>query len=305
MMNHTTATVREVLPKSVWTKLRLQHEERVDLLLRGHVERARTGTKHPVYDFLFDYYRFRTSHLRRWHPGIGRVLQGEEASAFLEHRAYRRWPDGIGVTESALTPERRSSVRWMLALLENCRTRPPQFGCFGLHEWAMVYRSAEVRHADLPLRLPAAALAEVVERLPIRCSHFDAFRFFTPAASPLNRLQPTKASQAELEQRGCLHVNMDLYKWASKLSPYCPSEIVTDTFVLATRIREVDMRASPYDLSAYGFGPICIETPEGRTEYEELQREFALQGEPLRALLIEICHAILREERFNSSDSMA
>ena len=46
------------------------------------------------------------------------------------------------------------------------------------------------------------------------------------------------------------------------------------------------MRASPYDLSAVGLTPICIETPEGRSEYEQEQRRLTKKAEPLRARLI-------------------
>ena len=84
----------------------------------------------------------------------------------------------------------------------------------------------------------------MVEAHPIRCSHFDAFRFFTPAVDR-NRLQPTRETQPELEQPGCLHAGMDLYKWAYKLSPATPGELVADCFELAVEIRELDMRASP------------------------------------------------------------
>ena len=62
----------------------------------------------------------------------------------------------------------------------------------------------------------------------MRCSHFDAFRFFTAPARPLNVLAPTRETQHALEQPGCLHANMDLYKWAYKLSPLVPSELVAD-----------------------------------------------------------------------------
>jgi len=107
------------------------------------------------------------------------------------------------------------------------------------------------------------------------------------------RLQPARATVAEHEQRGCLHANMDLYKWAFKLAPFTPSELVADCFELARDIREVDMRASPYDLRALGFAPIAIETPEGRSDYESHQRTFAARGEPLRARLIALCERLL------------
>ncbi len=159
----------------------------------------------------------------------------------------------------------------------------------------MVYRQTpgEVRHNAWPLRFPPDELARIVEAQPVRCSHFDAFRFFTAPARPLNRLQPERATAPQFEQRGCLHANMDLYKWAFKLAPFTPAELVADCFELARAIREVDMRASPYDLAALGFTPIRIETAGGRAEYEAHQRDFAARSQPLRARLIAVLERLL------------
>jgi hypothetical protein len=128
---------------------------------------------------------------------------------------------------------------------------------------------------------------------PVRCSHFDAFRFFTPEAVSLNRLQPTRETQPMLEQPGCLHANMDLYKWSAKLSPAAPSDLLLDAFELARDIRWVDMRASPYDVTSYGVPPVAIETPEGKAEYVRLQRGFAERSSVLRERLLEVCERIL------------
>ena len=38
------------------------------------------------------------------------------------------------------------------------------------------------------------------------------------------------------------------------------------------RAREIDMRASPYDLSGFGYNPIPVESSAGRL-YEKLQRQ--------------------------------
>ena len=86
------------------------------------------------------------------------------------------------------------------------------------------------------------------------------------------------------EQRGCLHANMDLYKWCTKLGPLIESELLLDCLQLAADARELDMRASPYDLTAYGFSPIRIELPAGRAEYSRLQTSIAERAEPLRHL---------------------
>jgi hypothetical protein len=164
-----------------------------------------------------------------------------------------------------------------------------------MHEWAMVYRQdpSQTRHNLMPLRLGAAGTADLVEELKVRCSHFDAFRFFTPAARPLNQLQPTRETQAENEQPGCLHANMDVYRWAYKLSPLVPSELVVDCFELAAQIRLLDMKASPYDLGAMDIEPLPMETPEGRAEYARLQRDFSARAALLRAELIAHCERVL------------
>lgn len=279
------------LAEPAWRARQQEHETRVRAWTDPHVARAGRGEKHPVYDFLFSYYAFRPSWLRQWHPGPDVILTGEGAREFLRWPEYREIPDGISVNPSALPEKRRSSLAWMRDLLATMSTRPPAFGCFGLHEWAMVYRQTpdEIRHNAYPLRFPPDELARIVESQPVRCTHFDAFRFFTAPARPLNKFQPERTTVIEHEQRGCLHANMDLYKWAFKLAPFTPSELIADCFALARDIREVDMRASPYDLRALGFEPIQIETPEGRMDYERHQRGFTARGEPLRTRLLAVC----------------
>ena len=310
----------QVLPEPDWLARQAAHETRVRAWTDPHQARASRGEKHPVHDFLFSYYAFRPAWLRRWHPGPDVVLAGEAARAFLRWPEYHEItppesgtgilpvglespaqpsahssPFAVALDPAALPVHRRVFVTWLRDLLQTMQTRPAFFGCFGLHEWAMVYRQTpdEVRHNAYPLRYPPDALAAIVEAAPITCTHFDAFRFFTPPARPLNRLQPTRETTSQHEQRGCLHAGMDLYKWAFKLAPFTPSELVADCFELACAIREIDMRASPYDLAALGYPPIAIETPAGRAEYETHQRAFATRGEPLRARLIALCERLL------------
>ncbi|MFG1800112.1 3-methyladenine DNA glycosylase [Micromonospora carbonacea] len=269
-----------------WQARRRAHEERVDGWLAPHLARRRAGRKHPVEDFLFTYYSHRPAQLRRWHPGAGAVLRGADPAEF--GRDYRATAAGLTLDTDAVRARRAESVDWIRALLTATAGRPAHLGCFGMHEWAMVYRQTqeEVRHNAWPLRLSPARTAEVVQERGVRCSHFDAYRFFTAPARPLNMLTPTRERQHELEQPGCLHANMDLYKWAYKLSPLVPSELVADAFALAREIRTLDMRASPYDLAALGYPPVRVETPEGRAEYAAAQRGFAERAAGLRARLL-------------------
>jgi hypothetical protein len=283
------------LAEPAWRCRRQAHESRVRAWTDPHQARAARGEHHPVYDFLFTYYSFRPAWLRRWHPGPDLALHGEAAREFLRWPEYRETPDGIIIDLSTLPPHRREFVTWLRDLLSGMQSRHAFFGCHGLHEWAMVYRQTEdeVRHRGYALRFPAAELARIVESSPVCCTHFDAFRFFTAPARPLNKLQPDRSDTVQLEQRGCLHANMDLYKWAFKLVPFTASELMADCFELARDIREIDMRASPYDLRALGFNPIAIETEAGRAEYEREQRAFATRGEPLRARLLALCERLL------------
>ncbi|HEY5706666.1 MAG TPA: hypothetical protein VIS96_13945 [Terrimicrobiaceae bacterium] len=285
----------EVLLECDWHACREKHERRVRRWIEPRLARASRNEPHPVEDFLFEYYAYRPAKLLGWHPGIGITLQGETARQYLSHKNYGQTAEGLTADASTLPPQRIESIRWCLEMLRRTNERSGAFGCFGLHEWAMVYGAETVRHAAWPLRVTPGEIARLVESIGPRCTHYDAFRFFTPAARPLNKHQPTRATTGALEQPGCLHANMDLYKWAFKLAPFTASELVADCFELALNIRVLDMRASPYDFTMLGYQPVPIERPEGRAEYEALQREFAICAAPLRERLIKVCDQVIEQ----------
>ncbi|QEO13784.1 3-methyladenine DNA glycosylase [Agromyces intestinalis] len=270
-----------------WRAREAAHAARADALTAARRERTSRGATHPVEDFLFTYYAYSPGLLRRWHPGAGVELP----DAAGEPRAAWRWyapgsaPGSLVVDDAAVRAEKAPMLRSIEKILRLTAARPASFGCFGLHEWAMVYRQAEHRHA-VPLRLGRAGTDEVVETHDLRCTHIDAFRFFTPEAVPRNRFAPTRETQPELEQPGCLHAGMDVYKWAVKLGPLVPGELLLDAFELARDIRTLDMEASPYDAAAWGGVPVRIETPEGKAEYVRRQRRFAERANALRERLL-------------------
>ena len=278
-----------------WLTLELAHQARAEALTEAHLARRSRHERHPVEDFLWTYYSVKPAELRRWHPGAGVVLEfGGEDRAHWRH--YAAEGDDAALDLDAFFEQREATVNYVDRLLRATLEHTPRFGCFGLHEWAMVYQLTpeQLRHAQLPLRIGHEATDQVVRSNQISCTHFDAYRFFTKPAEPFNehRPTPTRENQPELEQSGCLHAGMDIYKWASKLGPIVPGEVLLDAFELARDIREVDMRASPYDVSAF-FGSdgsrlvaIKIETPEGKREYARLQRGFAARGNELRERVI-------------------
>lgn len=246
-----------------------RHEARLARYVEPHLARRQAGEKHPIHDFLFQYYSFRPAQLMQW-----------RAPGQLDDK---KWP----VAEATLR------------LLRATASREGNFGCFGLHEWAMVYRDSATRHPQ-PLRLGNDETDKVVESHRIGCSHWDAVRFFTPPALPLNTLKPFKDDRADFEQPACLHANMDLYKHAYRLADAVGSDLIADAFELAWDVRIMDMRAAPYDLTGFTIDPhgiewtpIKVETAEGKREYAELQRQFAERAKPIRRALIDVLEAAL------------
>jgi len=280
--------INETLSPDEWDQQIADHKKEIGSLIDDYLERRQHQQKDPVLDFLFEYYAFRPSHLKTWSPGFGRLLidganhqwnfdqmKIREGNAYLDIKQFRK--------------DRISSLRWIINVLEQSAEQKPSFGCFGMHEWAMVYKKSQnqVRHSQIPLRMDEQQLAEFVESRPLVCTHFDAFRFFSEAAKPQNKFELNRQKFAEMEQPGCLHTNMDLYKWAFKMYPWISSNLIRKAFKLAIKTRYIDMKASPYDLSERGLEPIKIETDAGRKEYIRRQQAIFEHSQPIRRRLIE------------------
>lgn len=282
------------LTRPVHTGRRAAHRERLAPFVEPAIARRSRSRKHPVEDFLWEYYGLRPGRLLHWSPGAGVILEEASPNEFPDSAGYTHAPGGGRWIDPATIPDKRkASFQWIARLLEQTRDRPPFYGCLGLHEWAMVYDENDIRHPQLPLRLSHAETRRVVETLPMRCSHYDAFRFFSAGARPFNPVPLDPAKRPEQEQPACLHANMDLLKWSLKLQPFIPSEQIADTFELALAARRIDMRASPYDVRPLGETPIPIETPEGRKTYVQAQQDIARRAAPLRNKLIQTLHHLL------------
>jgi len=288
-----------LLTSAQWQARALEHLERVQRWTRPRRERRSRRAVHPVYDFLFTYYSYSGGRLEKWHPDPHELLvDSAEARERFNGPAYQVADGVIRRNASSLTSAERKSLEHVLHVLSTTRDRPANFGCYGMHEWAMVYGGHEVRHAEIaPLRLPQAQVDAFVESRPVACSHFDAFRFFAPAAQPMNRVALAWSTRHEAEQPGCIHANMDLYRWAYTSMPWIGSDLLWHCFELAAELRVLDMQAGPYDLRPLGFDPVRVETAEGRDEYQQRQREMSARASVLRARLIDTMGAILESRR--------
>lgn len=282
---HIMATFEQI-PESEWRARLKSHTTRISPFANERVNRMFDGVKHPVRDFLFEYFSYRPAQLLRWSPGSNSLLQHATLNDLPWTKFFEETPSGLLLRAETFPEHRLPFVQWAEQYLRNIAERPAYNGCFGLHEWAMVYREETVRHQRTPLRLNSDAIASVIESADLGCTHYDAYRFFTPLAVPRNRHQLRRDLTADFDQPGCVHVTMDLYKFAYKIAPYVTGELLADTFLLAWEARELDMRASPYELTAYGLNPIMIETITGRQEYVRYQQELTRKAAPLRDRLI-------------------
>jgi len=259
---------------------------------------------HPIFNFILEYYGFNHADLHRYSPGSCIFLQGALADDPRLHRKAFVAAEGGGFFDPGLIPEKRLAwFKWIAELLRVTMDREPSFKCFGLHEWAMLYRPAAdedapvSRFQQLRLRLSQQELNMVVEAGLLSCTHYDASRHFPHSALPLNAIQPppSKSRRLNLEQPGCVHTNMDLFKWAVKAVPFIPSDIVREALSIAIEARVLDMRASPYDLTKvslqrgsadFDASPVRVETAGGREDYQLMQWAIHRRAKPLRERLL-------------------
>lgn len=279
-------SIQTILSADEWRHRQSEHLSMLTPVLDPYLEERSRQIKNPVLDFLFEYYHFRPTHLLRWTPGLGKGLISNDHK--LPEISELEIQNELAYLNPDRFPSNRiGSIKWISEFLKESAEKKPSFGCFGIHEWAMVYRTENFRHNHIPLRMSKDELAEFVESRPLVCTHFDAFRFFTSQAKPMNKYPLNRETFIEKEQPGCIHTNMDLYKWSFKMYPWISSRAIRDAFFLALEARTIDMQASPYDLRKEGLEPIRIETDEGRKIYLEKQQTIFKKSIPVRRRLIE------------------
>ena len=274
-------------------------------------ERKHSVNAHPIYNFLHTYYRYSADSLLKYSPGLNVHLldvqdedikgHGKHQPGVLHPRFWERDEDHTlryspDCEELLSDVKKVSSWQRNMDVLTRSAARSPVFSCYGAHEWAMLYRGNDKKQPQLNMRVSQSVIDKLVETLPLRCTHYDAFRFFDKEAQPLNAVQlPTRDAQIEREQPACIHATMDLFKYAYQLYPLCSAKLLRDSVEIATRARIIDMRASPYDVSAFEgcADAICIETEEGRMAYAREQEGLMQDSLPLRRELLAAYQAAL------------
>lgn len=211
------------------------------------------------------------------------------SGALYSPELYYRSRNSIPAEESL-----RGALEYYKSILEATLQAEPIFFCHGLHEWAMQYQPenhppppSSKYQSHLPLRVDQRTINAAVERRGVYCTHVDALRFFAPAARSWNHFgeygtSVVRQDQPKLEQPACVHANMDLLKYAVRITPWIDGDVVADALDVALQARKLDIASSPYDVSMYGLNPIAVETAEGRKKYREMQADLLTVAQPLR-----------------------
>src|SRR3989442_450975 len=76
-MRVMTTTMTELirLSRGTWEAVRAGYRNRIRPWVDTRLQRQSRHEKHPVHDFLFEYYSFAPAKLLRWSPGVNVLLE--------------------------------------------------------------------------------------------------------------------------------------------------------------------------------------------------------------------------------------
>ena len=148
----TTTEVPISRSASTWKFDAADHIRRMDDLLYppGESLKARTHLvkQHPIYNFIHTYYRYSTQNIKKYSPGLGIMLTDFDQENILDNtylnEKYIKTTSSGSFYELPKNDAPDSTFGWITLsktrdILYSTATRQPFFGCFGLHEWAMLY----------------------------------------------------------------------------------------------------------------------------------------------------------------------
>ena len=251
-----------VLPADSWRESQTAHEARVDALIRGHLDRARRCRSAPGRGLPLHLLLPAARAAAPLAPGrSGRAAGGRAASgpAWRFHRVVDRTASSRVDVARLPRPTRGTPARARPAPAGRDRVAA---GPVRLLRAARVGDGLPpgrraVRHAGCRCGSGAAGTDAVVESHRIRCSHYDAFRFFTAAGARRGTRcsRPGTARSRSSSPAACTR------RWTSTSgrTSCCPRRAQSSWWSTPSSspatIRELDMRASPYDLTALGLRP--------------------------------------------------
>ncbi|MBA2729078.1 MAG: hypothetical protein H0U49_13020, partial [Parachlamydiaceae bacterium] len=148
-----------VLPEEIWTARAKIHHALVGPMCDAFISRRAIGLTHPVHDFLFTYYNCSPQKLKQWIPSLDERLETSQDIAeeypYLSGYWFYSHANSLSVNKDRILEKTRQQATFVADLCSNILQRTPRYHCFGMHEWAMVYKLSpeDIRHKGHRLRL--------------------------------------------------------------------------------------------------------------------------------------------------------
>ena len=122
------------LTRAQWTDRMKRHEQRAREWIDPHLQRRSRGEKHPIWDFLFDYYSIRPSRVLRWHPGLDATLIDATDAPHTHWRDYTVKQDGTVCADvDSFLSHRGNAMDKVLTLLRASEDNRAQFDLSLIH----------------------------------------------------------------------------------------------------------------------------------------------------------------------------
>jgi hypothetical protein len=147
-------SLSSTLSIEAWTSRAKKHDALIHPITDAFLKRRGLGQTHAVHDFLFTYYSCSPLKLKQWVPSFEEELEMTDSIrqdySWLTDYWFSLNEGMLSLRKERIHKSARAQARFIADLCANISQRAPRFGCYGLHEWAMVYKeSAEaLRHKD-------------------------------------------------------------------------------------------------------------------------------------------------------------
>jgi hypothetical protein len=179
---------KTVLHRGEWSNAASLHRAELDKLLyptptSSQVDSALLDTKHgaakhrmhavnkhPIFNFLHKYYSYSAESLKQYSPGMACLLTETNVKDFEERVLHSRFAiieEDRSVQYQVIDirdfrgQQKIKNIRRNRELLKNTMGRNPVFSCYGLHEWAMLYKGNTKHQHELDLRVSQTVSIEL------------------------------------------------------------------------------------------------------------------------------------------------
>ena len=119
-----------LMTRPEWQEVMSQHHSVVEPWVRPRLTRRSHGLKHPVDDFLFEYYPISPNKLMTWHPGYGTYLEATADDLEVFPHVIYEFRNNLIQLRQSWIEQRIEQIHATQNFLTVTSQRPTRTGCF-------------------------------------------------------------------------------------------------------------------------------------------------------------------------------